>query len=270
MRWISAVFVALTLAAAAAAVDDGRSQVKLLKEGTVFRGVDGTVTYDDANDVWLFELADDVNSVGGETVQTLAPAGARFELLSSATLEGLIADVNDRQEPAYRLMATVTSFRGRNYLFPSDHLPLSKLTDAASGEPNQPDSADVPRPGERESSVARAIPPEVLAKLQSRRTPQTAARPQPRKLGYVMVDRVGVMQMSDGRPLFVPYALGWNLGGPYELLPCRTLEYVLARQAAAPDPLRFNVAGLVTEFQGRKYLLLQRAIRAYSYGNFGG
>jgi hypothetical protein len=33
--------------------------------------------------------------------------------------------------------------------------------------------------------------------------------------------------------------------------------------------MRFNVAGLVTEFQGRKYLLLQRAFVVYNYGNFG-
>jgi hypothetical protein len=273
MRWISAVCVALALTAPAAAIDAGRSSLKLLKEGTVFGGTDGTVTYDDANDVWRFELADDVNSIAGETVRTLAEAGARFELLPSVTLEDLVADVNDRQEPAYRLTATVTTFRGRNYLFASDHLPLSKLKDGTSQEPNQPEDAALPRPEDDESAVARAVPPEILARLQSRRVaqePETGGPPRPRRPGHVMVDRVGLVRVQDGRPVFVPYALGWNLGSPYELLPCQTLEYVLARQAAAPDPLRFNVAGLVTEFQGRKYLLLQRAIRAYSYGNFGG
>ena len=35
------------------------------------------------------------------------------------------------------------------------------------------------------------------------------------------------------------------------------------------DPIRFNVAGLVAEFQGKKYLLLQRAAIVYNYGNFG-
>jgi hypothetical protein len=69
--------------------------------------------------------------------------------------------------------------------------------------------------------------------------------------------------------VFIPYALGLNVSEEYyELLPCRTLELALQRQAVAPEAIRFNVAGLVTEFKGRKLLLLQRAIRVYSHGNF--
>ncbi len=104
----------------------------------------------------------------------------------------------------------------------------------------------------------------------------------------VLVDCVGHIEGSplsvpsgqpptDNRPrrigdawIFVPYALGWNVGDVrYGLLPCTALEQALQRQKGALDPIRFNVAGLVTEFQGRKYLLLQRAIVVYNYGNFG-
>jgi hypothetical protein len=43
---------------------------------------------------------------------------------------------------------------------------------------------------------------------------------------------------------------------------------VLSRQRSSVEPIRFNIAGLVTEFKGRQYLLLQRAIRVHSHGNF--
>ena len=69
--------------------------------------------------------------------------------------------------------------------------------------------------------------------------------------------------------MFVPDAFGWNVGKTrYELLPCGVLEQALQTQAASPERIRFSVAGLVTEFKGKKYLLLQRTIRAYGHGNF--
>ena len=33
--------------------------------------------------------------------------------------------------------------------------------------------------------------------------------------------------------------------------------------------MRFNVAGILTRYKGQQYLLLQKATRIYSYGNFG-
>jgi hypothetical protein len=70
--------------------------------------------------------------------------------------------------------------------------------------------------------------------------------------------------------VFVPYALGWNLSKVrYEILPSSVLEQALQRQAGSLERMRFNVTGLVTEFQGRKYLLLLRAVPVYSYGDFG-
>ena len=142
-----------------------------------------------------------------------------------------------------------------------------------------------------------AIPPEILEKLKKqrplrgpRRGAEAQRKPIPESPEQVLVDCVG--RIEDGRVgsyptrppdsraqnawvknppyVFAPYALGWNVGDVrYELLPCAALEEALGRQKGALDPIRFNVAGLVTEFQGRKYFLLQRAIVVYNYGNFG-
>lgn len=87
----------------------------------------------------------------------------------------------------------------------------------------------------------------------------------------MLVDAIGRIEpAASGRFVFVPDAFGWNIDkARYELLPCGVLEQALQSQAASPDPIRFNIVGLVTEFKGRQYLLLQRAIRVYGYGNFG-
>ena len=119
-----------------------------------------------------------------------------------------------------------------------------------------------------------------------RRGAQADKKPVPEVPERVLVDCVGRIESAQatgdkqatdgghsppyGSWTFVPYALGWNVGAVrYKLLPCTTLEEALQQQKRALDPMRFNVAGLVTEFQGQKYLLLQRAIVVYNYGNFG-
>jgi hypothetical protein len=247
---------------------------KVLREGTVLESVDGDLIGPDANDTWRFELKEDANSVDGKV-----SAGTRFELLPSALLESLIADVNDRLDPTYRLTATVTRFRQETFLFPSYFVPLSKLkTDEPNAvEPNEPELPEEMQKAAERSGAELAIPPEVLAKLQGRRPGAGARREAPhdpnapprKRLGRVMVNRVGVITAYRRRPVFLPYGFGWNVSESYyELLPCKTLEQVLNRQCSTVEPIRFNIAGLVTEFKGKKYLLLQRAIRVYSYGNF--
>ena len=247
-----------------------RNEPKVLREGIVLESVDGNLIGPDASDAWHFELSADANSVEGKVA-----AGTRFELLPSVRLETLIADVNDRLDSTYRLTATVTRFKGQNFLFPSYYLPLSKLT-SDQAEPNRPESPEQIQGAER-SGAELAIPPEVLEKLQGRTAPAVRrwtptdpnAAPQRKKLGHVMVNWVGVITASNHRPVFLPYGFGWNVGEVYyKLLPCKTLEQVLQKQEAAVEPIRFNIVGLVTEFKGKKYLLLQRAIRVYSYGNF--
>jgi hypothetical protein len=173
----------------------------------------------------------------------------------------------------------VTRFKQQNFLFPSYFVPLSKLK---SDEPNavEPNEAELPeemREAANHSGAELAIPPEVMAKLQGRRpgsgvrreVPADANAPPRKRLGRVMVNRVGVITAFQRRPVFLPYGFGWNVSETYyELLPCKKLEEVLSRQCSSVEPIRFNIAGLVTEFKGRQYLLLQRAIRVHSHGNF--
>jgi hypothetical protein len=258
------------LQAAGAALGAQPNARKLLPEATVLDGVDGIVVPADANDGWLFELAADVN-----TASAKAAAGTRLPLLPSAALERLIADVNDRYVPRYRLSAYVTQYRGKDYLFPTYYLPLSKLKDAQSSAPQQEQTPEPVGPI-IESDPNLTIPQEIVEKLRDRRPirgPQRRSEPkegQTQDLGRMVVDSVGLIEQENGRWIFTPYALGWNISDVrHELLPCTTLEQAQRLQATLLEPLRFDVAGLVTQFQGRTYLLLRRAVPVYNYGNFG-
>jgi len=312
----------ILLLAAGAALCAQPAARKPLPETAVLDRVDGRILHADANegpqtrsfafgspDTWLFELTREV-----KTPDYRLPAGTRFTLLPSATLGRLIADVNERYAPRYRLSARVTRYRGKNFLLPAYYLPLSKFKDdknpegrgqrAEDGDANPiPAGRGNDAPAEAGAEIRNpksgepelAVPPEVLEQLKKqrplrgpRRDSEVEKKPVPTPPERVLVDCVGRIENSplsvpSGQPvtdnrqlttencwIFVPYALGWNLGDTrYELLPCTALEQVLQKQTQVLDPIRFNVAGLVTEFKGKKYLLLQRAVVVYNYGNFG-
>lgn len=282
----------LLLLGAVAAAKQEDAAVKPLRDGALFRNVDGTIGRADSNDLWHFELLDDVNEPGLQV-----PAGTRFTLLPSTALEYLIVDANDRQAPRYRLIAQVTQYRGANYLFPTYYLPLSKLRDA--NEPPTPLPSPVPadvntptrsQPGDD----AMAIPAEIARRLKTRRTARAPLRPVPeasasekkprRPFSRILVDAVGFVELQPAQAkapnatdrvweihTFVPNALGRNVSAfRYQLLPNQVLEQTEQQVAAWPEPTRLMIAGLVTEYRGRKYLLLHRVIRVYSHGNFGG
>ncbi|HSV99920.1 MAG TPA: hypothetical protein VLI39_07090 [Sedimentisphaerales bacterium] len=283
----------LVLALAAASFGAQPLVLRPLPEATILSSIDGKLLRADANDTWWFELTTEFK---GDTFRV--PSGRRFVLLPSQVLEQLIADVNDRVTPAYRLSAQVTRYQGANYLLATYFLPLSKFKDTkpqTTGGNREVAAGDLPTDPEL------AIPREIAEKLKDSRPVRgplrkpsdvpTTAQPQA-YLGRMLVNRVGLIEMAEveankrgsveGLPdsrvyastlprfHFTPYALGWNISDErYELLPCGALEQAQQVQRNSIEPVRFNVAGLVTQFGGRPYLLLQRAVPVYNYGNFG-
>jgi hypothetical protein len=253
----------------------GDAGTKPLREGTMLKSVDGTIRRADSNDLWYFDVAGDVNEPDLQI-----PAGTPFALLPSTTLEYLLADANDRQTPRYRLTAQATEYRGTNFLFPSYFLPLSRLRDANEPPTPEPSDVNVPATGALDGD-GMLIPAEIAQRLRSRRAARAAQRPvvkgvtgasEPRRpASRVLVDAVGFIKPWQGRAVFIPDAFGRNVSAfYYQLLPNRVLQQAEQQAAAWPEPMRLMVAGLVTEYRGRKYLLLQRVIRVYSHGNLGG
>lgn len=272
------VLCLLSCGAVMAAQQEGTAG-KPLREGTMLINVDGTIGRIDSNDLWYFELDNDINKPGLKI-----PAGARFPLLPSTTLENLIVDANDRRDPLYRLTAQVTQYQKANFLFPSYFLPLSKLRDAKepparvpSAKPSEPNAPTVD--GTIDPNMA--IPAHIAERLRSRRPARRLQRPtteitpagkKPRRpSSRVVVDAVGFIETRQGRTVFVPDTLGRSVSGhACQLLPNQVLQRAEQQVAAWSEPTRVMVVGLETEYRGRKYLLLQRVIRVYSHGNFGG
>lgn len=276
-----------------------------LQDGFVLKGIDGEVSGPDANGGRVFKFSADVND-GKDIVK----AGTNLELLPSVTLEKITADFNERSAAGYRLWGRVTRYKGKNFIFPIYFLPLSKinqpaqLPQAPQVSEQESATAEIGPAKERESAGdvnepndVLSIPQDVIERLQKKRVAQPAIsgpedvkaaehrpaitedskRLEPEKerefkQDTILADRTALfVKQSDGHLVFVLDALGLNAPQvSLQALPCEALELMEQRQPAQEEAVSFKIAGIMTKYKGRYYLLLQKATRAYSYGNFGG
>jgi hypothetical protein len=269
----------------------------LLRDGFALAGVDGKLTIRDSNDAnsqlssdrWFFELDSDLSDGRG-----LVKAGASLELLPSSILERIIADSNNRAGTSYRLRGRVTRYRGKNYIFPAYFLPLTKTKKPQSSTPQQTPPQEA-QPTINEPNDVLTIPKELLEKLPDRKkgidhrerqerskaittqlTEGARAGKSGLKQNFTLVDRTALFRdTSRGaertwrEASFVLDALGRKEAKiSLRLLPCQVLERAQREQSAEPEAVRFKIAGIVTQYKDENYLLLQRATRVYSHGNF--
>jgi hypothetical protein len=192
-------------------------------------------------------------------------------------LEGLVADAGQRPEGRYRLSGQVATYHSHSYLFATSFVPLAAETPDANSpllllnpgqDPNRAPGPVVPGKGDR-----LAIPEQIQKRLTDYQAHRQRAIVEttraPSRL-QVLLDQVGVVVRDQQRTFFVTDRLGQNaMAKALEILPCGTLESMERLQSQLPEPVRFRIAGLVTEYQGGTYLLLHRAVREYDYGNLG-
>jgi hypothetical protein len=228
---------------------------------------------------WFYEFADDVNDL-----RVKAPAGTTLKLLPSTTLENLIADVNERSANTYRLSGWATKYKGRNFIFPNHFLPVSTIIKQQPQIDQKPEE-NIQSTPEKESEQPAvsgpddllAMPKEIMERLKAGRVvrpPIPRRTPKTKKIvleqDSILADRSAfLVKEKDGRLVFILDALGRDVRPvSLKLLPCEALELAELTQSAIPQPVRFKIAGIVTKYKGEKYLLLHRANRIYSHGNF--
>jgi hypothetical protein len=257
---------------------------KPLTDGLPLAGVDGKLINADINELhqnrqvdldsqngWFFKLESDFIGDKG-----IIKAGSTIEILYSMTLEEMIADVQDRTAANYRLWGRITQYRGRNFIFPEYFLALGKIHQQQPEAPQELEHQSN-KPTINEPNDFLTIPDGIVEKLKTRKTipPQQPVKPSATqvqlKQDFILIDRTAVLvEQAEGYSLFALDAFGRNVSQKkLKLLPCQALELVQMQQSVEPEQLRFKIAGRVTEYKGEYYLLLQRAIRVYSHGNFG-
>ena len=236
----------------------------LIRNDFIFNGVEGIVTK--FEDKWVFvtdsDITDDI---------AVVKAGQPIELIPSSTLERMVAGAEETHDKTgVKLWASVTKYNGKNYLFAWYFIPM---TDIAQPEIKKPDSG----PAEQQTQPAEKpkddsiIPDDIMAMLKPKRVVNLAML---RKVleteeNALLVDRTGFLFTKKGQKVFQLDSLGRKLQDmSFKLLPCEVLEWTEYRISQSINPHRYRIAGTVTKFKGEYYMLLQRAVRTYSHGNF--
>jgi hypothetical protein len=277
MRTRTSILVLFIFAVAAASHGAEDEPKYLLADGFVLRKVAGRLTGPESNEAaphrwsgWFFEPGSDVSDGRGSV-----KAGAKLELLPSATLEKMTTDATSRSGAEYELQGRVTKYKGENFVFPTGFSPVEVTSGQGSApeEPSQPEDLQAKEPND-----VVTIPAEVMDKLQpAERVGRTAVEG-----GFyagqdhLIVERTGSLtDAGDKCPgpgckaAFVADGLGRNLAeARFELLPCETLERAEEQQSAGLDRPRFKIGGIGSEYQGKQYMLLHKVGRAYGHGNF--
>lgn len=237
-----------------------------LRDGFGLAGVDGKLT--SADDKWFFEFDSDVSDDTGRI-----RAGSIIELLPSTVLEKMTAEAQKRSNGAsYRLWGNVTKYKGSNFIFPIYFLPISSIDDRIKPEQSptsQQQKAKIPI---NEPNDVLAMPQDIIGKLKTKRIlrHEQLKKGLQLKQDSILADRTAFLaRQVNGEPELILDALGWNIPQvSFRLLPCEVLERAQYLQSVAADPVRFKIAGILTQYKGEYYLLLQKAIRAYSHENF--
>ena len=278
MRTVLSILI-LTITAVISTSAAKTNSDRLLPDDYVFAGVDGKLVQTGA-DKWAFEFESAAN-IGGVEIK----AGQTIEMLGSATLEKMAADVKERTDSQFRMWAKVTKFEGKNYLFTVYYLSLRKLDqptgEAKKDEPNKTGQTSSPANALSGQAVNSPndvvnIPAEIVALLrQSEVLPTTEAQATQAeelqlKQDTIFANRAGRIEVKNGTYVFEADALGRGVEKfTIKLLPCQKLEDAMTQVRSESNPVRFNVAGILTKYKGEQYLLLQKVTRIYSYGNFG-
>ncbi|MFA5240210.1 MAG: hypothetical protein WC476_10980 [Phycisphaerae bacterium] len=241
-----------------------------LHDGFSLTGVDGKLSSTDGK--WFFEFDSEMSDDIG-----LIKAGAVVELLPSTGLEKITADIKERPDTDYRLWGNVTKYENKNFIFPIYFLPVSAaelpMQVEAAGDQNKPEGPPKTRIAVNEPNDALAMPEEIVKKLKHRRVLRQEQLKEGVQLkqDYILAGRTAFLEKkADGEAEVTLDALGRNVPEiSFRLLPCEILERAQYEQSIEADPVRFKIAGILTQYKGEYYLLLQKATRAYSHENFG-
>ncbi|MGD0785457.1 MAG: hypothetical protein ABR969_06565 [Sedimentisphaerales bacterium] len=229
-----------------------KSKIIPVRDGFILDGVDGKIT--EVNEQWYFTVFEPLMD-GKGVLNPQTPV----EILPSSTLEKL-SSVVSAEKNSYRIWGKFTKFENKNYVYLSYFLPVAPAEEPA--QQLDEDSNDV--------NETKIIPEDALLLLKPKRIISLAELKKPIETGAdgVIIDRTGFLEKTKDGFYFGFDEMGRNINLLHlPLLQCEELERIAKEQKDTVMPLRYNISAIVTRYKGRNYLLLQRAARAYNYGN---
>lgn len=237
----------------------------VMDEGYLVDGVAGVIRKTANADVWNF-IPERAITAADETW----PANRPLPLLPSSVLEQITGLAGDEQTIQFRLWALFTEYQQQNYLYCIYFLPLQAAETPKAAEPK----TDTPNAETKTDAPAESdsiIPADILSQIKAAQAPDLDKFQQAAAVtGDInLIARTGYLDKRGKEKYFQPNAFGQNVNrSRYVLLPCEMLEATEKAMRQTPGQQRYEISGLVTSYKGRQYMLLRRAVRTYTNGNF--
>jgi len=279
----------------------------LLRGGFVLNGITGSITRPGEEGKWFFVPDEDITDgrgliQAGQMVEllasstlmkmtTIAPEQKQTEVQKDistlldlakplppgetpppveAAIQQQTAPAKKQNPGGIKLWARVTKYQGKNFLFPYLFVPMdapgNPQTQDKTREETQPDSNVKAQPDK--DSI---IPSDIMAKLKPKRVVNLARLKDTLEVqgDAMLVDRAGFLIDRDGSKIFSLNAFGRNIENlSFQLLPNTALEQTEYSLTKSNSRQRYRIAGIITQYEGNYYMLLQRAARTYAHGNF--
>lgn len=236
------------------------SRIRLaLHEGFTIKSIDGTVSYCKETEKWFFAPAEDITDGLG-----IVEAGTKIQMLESQMLEQIAKIYKEKEITDFRLWATAINFKSKNSLYPIYFLTLKKA--AAQDTKEAPKTSDA-----NESNI---LPEEVLSQLKPKRivTSDQLTQALQSPEDSVILNRTGfIFYDRDNKRYILKFdSLGQKTENiAFQVHPSKAMARAKKLQRKSPVPMRFKISGRITQFQGRRYILLHKIQPAFSNGNLG-
>ncbi len=234
-----------------------------LPEGFVLNAIDGIARQDKVNkDQWTFSTDAEL-----KYLKTIFPSGVPLKVLASGGLDQIRSFAKENTEVRIKIWGILTLYRKENYLFPIQVMPLVE-PEKAVPVPTPMETAPATDPNSTESEV---IPSDIMKLLQSQSKVDLAQISETTAVTSAdssLISKAGYITLGDTRQ-FQPDGFGRKVEtDDFVLLPCLTLEKTEDTLARAMGRYRYTISGILSRSQGQQYLLMYRAQRTYSNGNF--
>ena len=260
-----AYLLALLIAASAFGADKPAPAV-IVEEGAFIDGVEGLLKKEPQTDLWQF-VPDEPIVI---TEEITIAAGTPLAMLPCSVLEQMTTLAGEESQLRLELSALFTRYKHSNSLFSVFFLPIEDgdPQPAPTPEPDG-DKAEGTEPETQEPDSI--IPTAILKQMKANKAPDLKKFQQIAEVtGDIhLIGRAGFLSKTNGSYIFSPDAFGRNIDSKEFLLLSNSMLATAEKEIAGePGRERYNVSGLVTEYRGKTYMLLRRASRTYTHGNF--
>ena len=249
--------------------DQKPAPTTVIEDGFFIVAEPGFLTKEPTSDEWSF--TPDKSIELGEKITF--PAGCALPLLPCSVLEQMTGLAGRENQLRVELSALFTEYKHKNYLFSVYFLPIRDGVAQPTPEETKEATEKVAeeKPAGEEPSEDSIIPAEILQQIKANKSPDLKKFMQIAEVtgDTNLIGRAGYLSENKDISVFQPDAFGLKVNDKeFTLLPNSLLADAEKELAKMPGLQRFSVSGLVTTYKGQTYMLLRRANRTYTHGNF--